>query len=653
MCGLSGFWAPRGGAVEPMTALAQAMTQRIANRGPDDAGAWADADCGIALAHQRLSILDLSAAGHQPMQSACGRYVMVFNGEIYNHGELRGRLKAEGNAPDWRGHADTETLLAGFVAWGIEPALDATVGMFAFALWDHRDRILTLARDRMGEKPLYYGWQGGTFLFGSELKALRAHPCFEGHVDRSALSLLLRYNCIPAPHSIYEGIFKLRPGHMLQIGMAHFAAHETPAQQAWWSLSEVIRRSCTSRILGDEQAVVDELEQLLARSVRDQMLSDVPLGAFLSGGVDSSTIVALMQMASSKPVKTFTIGFDDAGFDEAAHAKVIARHLGTEHEELYVRPRDALAVVPRLPTLYCEPFADSSQIPTFLISQLARQQVTVALSGDGGDELFGGYNRYLMARTAWRRLNRLPPAARRALAGALRGVSPPRWDGLIRLASRCLPKRLRVANAGEKAHKLAGVLQLTNGEAFYKQLRSHWEDPGSVVIGGDEPADSLMDAGGLTAADSLEQWMMAQDAQTYLPDDILVKVDRAAMANSLETRVPLLDHRVVEFAWRLPLEYKIRGEEGKWALRQVLYRYVPQAMIERPKMGFTLPLGSWLRGPLRDWAEDLLDPARLRREGYLEPGPIRRIWDMHLAGKSNEQYRLWDVLMFQAWLAAQ
>jgi asparagine synthase (glutamine-hydrolysing) len=652
MCGLAGFWAVDGDRRE-FAQVASRMTDSIRHRGPDDSGTWHNDGAGLVLAHRRLSILDLSAAGHQPMHSACGRYVTVFNGEIYNHGTLRSRLGAEGHAPDWRGHADTETLLAGFAAWGVERTLEATVGMFAFALWDRRERVLTLARDRMGEKPLYYGWQGGTFLFGSELKALRAHPRFEARVDRSALSLLLRYNCIPDPHSIFEGIFKLRPGHLLQIAMEHVVARETPAPRAWWRLGEVIRRSSASPLLGDEKAAVDELERVLAQGVRDQMLSDVPLGAFLSGGVDSSTIVALMQSASSTPVKTFTIGFDEAGYDEAAYANAIARHLGTEHHEVYVQPRDALNVIPRLPTLYCEPFADSSQIPTFLVSELARQHVTVALSGDGGDELFGGYNRYLAARVVWRRLNRLPPAVRRAVAGALRGVPPRGWDCLFGLASRWLPTRLRVANAGEKAHKLAGVLCLTDGEAFYRQLRSHWEDPGSVVIGGAETADSPMDAGGLSAGDCLEQWMMAQDAQTYLPDDILVKVDRAAMANSLETRVPLLDHRVVELAWRLPLKCKIRGEEGKWALRQVLYRHIPTATIERPKMGFAIPLNEWLRGPLREWAEDLLDAARLRREGYLEPEPIRRIWDLHLSGKSSEQYRLWDVLMFQAWLAAQ
>jgi asparagine synthase (glutamine-hydrolysing) len=570
-----------------------------------------------------------------------------------NHGTIRSRLGAEGIAPDGRGHADTETLLVSFAAWGVERTLEATVGMFALALWDRRERVLTLARDPVGEKPLYYGWQGETFLFGSELKALRAHPRFEGRVDRSALSLLLRHNCIPSPHSIFEGIFKLRPGHLLQIGLEHMAARGSPAPRAWLRLGEVIRCSSAAPLFCDEKAAVYELERIRAQGVRDQMLSDVPLGAFLSGGVDSSTIVALMQAASSTPIKTFTIGSDDAGYDEAPHANAIARHLGTEHHELYVQPRDALNVIPRLPALYCEPFADSSQIPTILVSELARQHVTVALSGDGGDELFGGYNRYLTARVVWWRLNRLPPSVRRAVAAALRGVSPRGWDCLFGRASRWLPTRLRAANAGEKAHKLAGVLCLKDGEAFYRQLRSHWEDPGSVVIGGAEPADPPMDAGGLSAGDCLEQWMMAQDAQTYLPDDILVKVDRAAMANSLETRVPLLDHRVVELAWRMPLKCKIRGEEGKWALRQVLYRHIPRAMIERPKMGFAVPLHEWLRGPLREWAEELLDPARLRREGYLEPEPIRRIWDFHLSGKSNEQYRLWDVLMFQAWLAAQ
>lgn len=649
MCGFSGFFQRQASSV-PLSDSVRRMTDRIHHRGPDDAGVWFDEALGLALGHRRLSVIDLSPAGHQPMLSAAGRYVIAFNGEIYNHLTLRQQLVDAGAAPVWRGHADTETLLACFEAWGVEKTLRATVGMFAIALWDRQEKVLTLARDRMGEKPLYFGWQGETFLFGSELKALKAHPDFLGEVDRDALTLLLRHNCIPAPLSIYQGISKLMPGHFLRLSLANSDAPRRTSSQPYWRLNDAVEQGIQHPFAGSEAEAIALLERQLSASIADQMLADVPLGAFLSGGVDSSTIVALMQAQSQRPVRTFTIGFDESGYDEARHAKAVAEHLGTEHVELYVRPEDALRVIPKLPAIYCEPFSDSSQIPTFLVSQLARQHVTVALSGDGGDELFGGYNRYLAARKVWGKLQRLPGGARHVAARLLHTLSPAAWDRLFELARPVLPRRFHLATPGDKAHKLADVLALSDSHAFFRQLTSHWKDPAGVVLGAHEPQTLLSDARAWPQTDCFEHAMMAMDAQTYMADDILVKVDRAAMANSLETRVPMLDHRVVELAWRMPLNLKIRDGQGKWLLRQVLYRHVPKALIERPKMGFGIPLDSWLRGPLRDWAEDLLDESKLKDQGYFRPEPIRRVWGEHVSGRRNWQHHLWDVLMFQAWL---
>lgn len=654
MCGLTGFLGgtPAQGAGGD-EALLQRMATAILRRGPDDAGYWCDTPERIGFGHRRLAIVDLTAAGHQPMVSVGGRYVMVFNGEIYNHLELREELAQHGSGTSWRGNSDTETLLASFEAWGVESTLKRIIGMFALALWDRQTQALTLARDRLGEKPLYYGWQGEgagrVFLFGSELKALRAHPTFSGVIDRGALSLMLRHNAIPAPYSIYQGVSKLIPGTFLTVSLAR----PEPVLSTYWSAAQVAVDGACNRFTGTSTQAVDALEALLKDAVGKQMMADVPLGAFLSGGVDSSTVVALMQAQSERAVKTFTIGFDEAGYNEAEHAKAVAAYLGTDHTELYVTPEQALAVIPLLPSLYDEPFSDSSQIPTFLVSQLARQQVTVSLSGDAGDELFCGYNRYQVTARLWNKLTAVPLPLRRAAAMGLTRVSPAAWTKFLGAVDGLLPKALKFSNAGEKIHKGAGVLASQSVDDLYLGLVSHWDDPASVVIGGQEPATLLTgNAPDLRGLNQVER-MMALDLLTYLPDDILAKVDRAAMGVSLESRVPFLDHRVVEFAWRLPQEMKLRDGQTKWALRQVLYRHVPPSFIERPKMGFGVPIDSWLRGPLRPWAEALLDESRLQREGYFHAAPIRLKWQQHLSGQRNWQHQLWDVLMFQAWLETQ
>ncbi len=644
MCGLTGFWHP-GANADVLAPQAQAMADRIAHRGPDDAGVWVDAGAGLALAHRRLAILDLTPAGHQPMCSASGRFVIVFNGEIYNHLALRHELEADGSAPTWRGHADTETLLAAIEHWGIEAALQRAVGMFAIALWDRQQRTLTLARDRVGEKPLYYGWQGDVFLFGSELKALRAHPAFRAGVDRGALTRLLRHNYVPAPYSIHPGIFKLPPGTWLTLRPGERGAEP----QAYWSLAEVAERGIADPFTGSETEALEGLAEVLGRAVAGQRMADVPLGALLSGGIDSSLITALMQAQSSQPVRTFTIGLEEQVYDEARYARAVAAHLGTQHTELHLSARDALALIPKLPAMYDEPFADSSQLPTHLVMQMARRHVTVALSGDAGDEFFGGYNRYFLGPAAWRRIGWMPMGLRRILGAGMTALPAPAWNVLAHL----LPQRLAVAQLGDKAHKFGlRVGRVRSIDDLYLSLVTEWPDAAGMVVDGRVPPNVL---------DAHERWprlpdpvaqMMALDAMTYLPDDILVKVDRAAMAVSLETRAPFLDRDVMAFAWRLPMAMKLRDGKGKWILRRLLDRYVPRDLIERPKMGFGIPLDDWLRGPLREWAGDLLAGDRLRREGYLHPPVITRTWQAHLRGEGRYGYRLWSVLMFQAWLEA-
>ena len=627
MCGISGLLSFNSWE-ETYPFILRDMLLSISHRGPNASGIWLDESYGIGLGHVRLSILELTEAGAQPMHSACDRFVLSFNGEIYNHLKLRDQLEHEGHIIQWRGHSDTETLLACFSAWGIEKTLQATVGMFAIALWDKQKKQLTLARDRLGEKPLYWGWCNQSLLFGSELKALKAHPDFVSEIDRDALALLLQYNYIPAPYSIYKNIEKLPAGSYVQI-QANDTRHTIEIKK-YWDLKAVMQKGLDQPFQGNALEAANLLEQKIVHSISEQMLADVPLGAFLSGGVDSSTVVALMQSQSTKPIKTFAIGFNERGYNEAEFAKEVARHLGTEHTELYVSAEDALSVIAKLPKIYCEPFADSSQIPTFLVMQMAKQHVTVALSGDAGDELFGGYNAYQMAAKVWKSVSRLPYPLREIATQILGKIPTP-----------------------QKIQKLIYVLPAQNREEFYQLLVTHWKIPTNVVKGAQTVSTVFNTPNQWVKTDDFEQWMMAIDTSQYMVDDILVKVDRAAMANSLETRVPMLDHRVVEFAWQLPLDFKIKNGVGKSVLREVLYRHVPRELIERPKKGFSIPLAQWLRGPLREWAENLLSEQRLLVEDYFYVEPIRKIWQEHLSGKQDHATRLWSILMFQAWLDEQ
>jgi asparagine synthase (glutamine-hydrolysing) len=647
MCGIAGSFNPN--CDESSAALEDtilSMVETLRHRGPDDGGAWVDPAAGIALGIRRLAILDLSPAGKQPMHSASARYVLVFNGEIYNCEDLRSDLLAQSAGLKFCGHSDTEVMLAGFEQWGVVESLRRFNGMFAFALWDRKERTLTLARDRFGEKPLYYGMVGGRLLFASELKALRAHPEFSAEIELGALALYLKRNCVPGPHSIYRGIKKLPPATWLTFKPGQFQ----PEPQSYWSLREVAERGVANPFPGSEADAIDELEELLRDAVRIRRRADVPLGAFLSGGIDSSTLVALMQAQAGDPVRSFSIGLHEAGYNEASNAACVAKHLGTDHYELYVTPRQALEVVPRLPEIYDEPFADSSQIPTFLLSRLARQQVTVSMSGDGGDEMLGGYNRHTWGGPLWGKLQQVPLPLRKFGSISLMALSPDAWDSLFRTFGPILPRGWRQRVPGYKLHKLASVMGSADAGEMYDRLATHWDGTDGLL----PAAIGWKDAGsrrtrGPKLPSATEQ-MMYDDAVTYLPDDILVKVDRATMAVGLEGRMPLLDHRVAEFAWRLPLVLKVRGSQGKWILRQVLDRYVPRELVERPKFGFGIPLDSWLRGPLQEWAESLLDVRRLRSDGFFNPAPIRRAWELHLSGRRHMEFHLWDVLMFQAWL---
>jgi len=643
MCGITGFWQTAGETEDDLRQQIVLMANTLFHRGPDDGGAWVDAEVGVGLGFRRLAILDLSPTGHQPMFSSNGRYVIVFNGEIYNYRELRAELEQSGAR--FRGSSDTEVILEGCSAWGVETTIPRLWGMFAIAVWDRQERKLILVRDRLGKKPLYYGQFGGAMLFGSELKTLRAHSVFRGEIDRDALALYMRHGYIPVPYSIYQGVRKLAAGHYAVV-----RAGQPPVIHCYWDVRQAVEAGLANRLDVSEAEATDSLDTLLRDAVARRMIADVPLGAFLSGGVDSSTVVALMQAQSSRPVKTFTIGFYIEGYNEAEAAKAVAQHLGTDHTELYVTPKEAQAVIPRLPDLYDEPFADSSQIPTFLISELARRHVTVALSGDGGDELFGGYNRYQRTESIWRSTHYLPAPVLSLLASGVQRVSTAQWDAVYERLERFLNPRWRQRLAGNKLHKLAQVIGAGDPNALYHRIVSLWKAPTEIVVDGAEPETLLLNPLLNNSIPDFTERMMFFDLVTYLPDDILVKVDRASMGVSLEARAPLLDHGVVEWAWRLPLSFRRRNGQSKWLLRQVLHRYVPRELIERPKMGFGIPIGEWLTGPLRDWAETLLNERRLRREGFLVSGPIRQAWTNHLSGIQNESPRLWVVLMFQAWL---
>ena len=648
MCGITGFWTHRQYDEEALSFIVDDMADAVAHRGPDDQGCWVDDQTGIALGHRRLSIVDLSPLGHQPMISASGRYVITFNGEVYNHATLRRELPPAGAT--FRGHSDTEVMLAAIDAWGLETAVSRFVGMFAFALWDRQTRVLHLARDRLGIKPLYYGWAGDTLLFGSELKSFSAHPRFRGEIDRDAITLVMRLGNVPAPYCIYRGVQKVLPGTIVTIADPGTRDVRTVT---YWSAAEIAERGLAHRYRGSDHEATDRLEFLLREAVALRMRADVPLGAFLSGGVDSSTVVALMQTQSAIPIRTFSIGFAVDDYDEAHHARAVANYLRTDHTEFYVRPEDALSVIPRLPDLYDEPFADSSQIPTFILSELARRHVTIALSGDGGDELFGGYNRHVWASRLGRITRGVPRAVRGALARGIGAVSPGEWDHLFRVVRPALPAHLAHSTPGLKLYKIAAALSGATPETLYQSLASQWEAPSSFVLGADEPSTPVTDRALQPAFRHALDRMLYLDLVTYLPDDCLTKLDRASMAVGLEGRVPLLDHRVVEFAWRLPRSMKVRGGRNKWILRRVLRRYVPNELIDRPKSGFAIPLDTWLRGPLRAWAEELLDARRLRTEGFLDPVTVRDHWDAHLSGRRDFSERLWNVLMFQAWLEAR
>ncbi|WP_419786222.1 asparagine synthase (glutamine-hydrolyzing) [Pseudodesulfovibrio sp.] len=647
MCGINGFILPEmRGDTHGLTSLARRMADALAHRGPDDNGTYADPVTGMALGHRRLSILDLSPAGAQPMRSASGRFILAHNGEIYNFKELRRSLEEQYGPIAWCSDSDTEVMLAAFELRGVDAALESFTGMFACALWDTQDRTLYLARDRMGEKPLYYAKTDQGVVFGSELKALHANPAFRPELDPQSLALYLRYQYVPEPRSIYSDTFKLQPGYLLTIRAD--APHELNPRP-WWTLKETVEHAQSNPFAGSETEAANRLETLLGNAVARQMVADVPLGSLLSGGIDSSLITALMQARSSRPVRTFTIGFSNPDYDESTHARRVAEHLGTEHTELVATPDHVLKLVETLPDLYDEPFSDSSQLPTHLVAALTREHVTVCLTGDGGDETFGGYNRHLWAPALWARLGHLPAPVRSLTAGAMRLLPPGGWDRLFHMADPILPARAKITTPGHKAHKLADALSASTREALYKQIVSTWQDPSALLSGITEPQTTLDRPDSWPSLPDYLSWMQYIDTVTYLPGDVLHKVDRATMGVALESRAPFLDHHVLEFAWSLPRHMLVSQNKGKLLLRTLLDRHVPRSLMERPKAGFDVPLDQWLRGPLRNWANELLAPDRLRHQGLLNPEPIARCLADHLSGRRNNQYRLWNLLMLQMW----
>ena len=646
MCGITGFISPYL-SKNNFKQNISCMTNKLEHRGPDDEGIWFDADSGVALGHSRLSIVDLSSAGHQPMISGCGRYYIVFNGEIYNHKSLRKKLS---DSINWQSHSDTETLINAISQWGLKKTLSKLLGMFAFAIWDRKQHKLTIVRDRLGEKPLYFGFNGKTLLFGSELKAIEAFPGESLNINKDSLEQYLRYGYVPAPYSIYKGIYKLSPGNFIEFSLEDVKAKSIPKSLKYWSLTSIIKKHQTKEFLGSDIEATNQLENLLKKSISGQLLGDVPLGAFLSSGVDSSTVVSLMQTQSSNPINTFTIGFKEFGYDESESAKEISSFLGTNHCELFLTPKDALNIIPRLPTIYDEPFSDVSQIPTFLISQFASNNVKVCLSGDGGDELFCGYSRHIAGPRILRILKNIPFKLRNIISNFIQKIPPSKWDDFYYACEIFLPRHLRINLPGIKIYKISDLIKYETLYEIYLSLISSWSSPHEIILDkNDNKEFEDFEFSNIKLKDPFHQ-IMCMDTLNYLPNDILVKIDRAAMASSLETRLPLLDHRVIEFAWKTPLNMKLKDNQSKWLLRQVLKRYLPDNLIEGPKKGFSVPIAQWLRGPLKNWADDLLDEKLIFSQNYFSAKPIKIKWEEHLSGKQDWSKQLWTILMFQSWL---
>ena len=632
MCAIAGFIQNKSAGESYLAKTASAMAATMQARGPDDGGEWVDGAHGVAFSHRRLSVIDLSANGHQPMASSCGRFVITYNGEIYNFPDIKKQLQQSGIS--FKGHSDTEVLLEAVARFGVEKTLEKLVGMFAFALWDKKTGELTLARDRLGIKPLYWAVMGGVFMFASELKALKAHPAFKGEISKSALANYLRHAYVPAPLSIYEHVFKLLPGHYLSV---HAEGDFKPQIKQYWSLYDVAAGGISDPVNLPDEALIDETEKLLGDAIKLRMVSDVPLGALLSGGIDSTAVVALMQEQSANKINTFSIGFGEKGFDESVHAAKIAKHIGTNHHELFLSSQMALDAIPQMGEIYDEPFADSSQVPTYLVSKLTREHVTVALSGDGGDEVFCGYNRHLAANRAWPIIEKMPRFMRGLGAGAIRSFSPETWDNLF---GKKLPQ------GGDRVYKVAQMLDAKNGDELYRMFVSQWQNPENLISG--ETGDAVISQNSPPTT-SLMNKMRYLDTLTYLPDDILTKVDRASMAVSLEVRVPMIDHRVVEFAWRLPENQLIRDSHTKWPLRRIIERRLPKDLVDRPKQGFSMPIGAWLRGPLKEWASSLLNDELPALGGLINPDPVMDAWREHSSGSKNRTNELWAILMLLGW----